>query len=153
MDMNDVFAVINTEKAAALCLSKGGWEGWLQCELWSHLSLEKGETVEREVAYPESRERCDLVIGSNSQLWVELKAYAIFREGDANRFLDAVAYDIDKLSALPEETEKLVLVVVPQAIAESFSDAISQRGWNGFEVVELTYAFVFYMNVYTPRSL
>ena len=25
---------VDSEMGGALCLSKGGWEGWLQCEMW-----------------------------------------------------------------------------------------------------------------------
>lgn len=41
MDLDDVVTVVNNERVAALCLSKGGWEGWLQAELWYYLSIEK----------------------------------------------------------------------------------------------------------------
>ena len=147
MKMSDVFAVINTEKAAALCLSKGGWEGWLQCELWGHLNIKKKLEAEREVAYPGSSKRCDLVIrSSDPELWVELKAYGVFREGDADRFLNAVAADVYKMQDRPEGSNGLVLVVVPNAIAESFFRAIEQRGWKGFACAKGNYAVVFHMS-------
>jgi len=144
MDINDVFEVINTEKAAALCLSRGGWEGWLQCELWGYLSIEKKIEVEREVPYPRSREKCDLVVRSTDRdLWVELKACGLFREGDINRFLDAVAVDVHKIGNRPMNTNGRVLVVVPKAMLGE----IHQHGWNGFEKAEGRYAFVFYRDI------
>lgn len=147
MEIKDVFAVINTEKAAALCLSKGGWEGWLQCELWGHLSLVRKLEVEREVTYPNSSNRCDLVVRSlDPELWVELKAYGAFREGDADSFLDGVAADVAKMEARPSNSRGLVLVVVPNSIAESFYNAIMQRRWNGFKHDKGTYATVFHMS-------
>ena len=100
------------------------------------------------MAYPRSRKRCDLVVRSaDPDLWVELKAYGVFREGDADRFLDAVAADVHKIENRPMGTRGLVLVVVPKAIAESFDRAIRQRGWNGFKTAEGRYAVVFHMNL------
>ena len=150
MQINDVFQVINSEKAAAFCLSKGGWEGWLQCELWGYLSLEKKQEVERELAYPRSKKRCDLVVrqSNGSDLWVELKAYGVFREGDGDRFLDAIAADVHKISnERPSGTNGLVLVVVPKAIAQSFATALAERRWNGFASQNGQYAVVYYMNL------
>ncbi|MEM7758647.1 MAG: hypothetical protein AAF298_11045 [Cyanobacteria bacterium P01_A01_bin.40] len=148
MDIKDVFAVINTEKAGAMCLSKGGWEGWLQCELWWHLSIEKKLEVEREVSYPGSSKRCDLVLrNSNPELWIELKAYGVFREGDADRFLNAIATDVLKIEDLPSTANGLVLVVLPNAIAESFHSAINRRGWHGFKSAQGKYATIFHMSL------
>ena len=47
--LDAIDAVLNSEKASAIALSKGGWEGWLQCELWYELSIEQTTEVEREV--------------------------------------------------------------------------------------------------------
>lgn len=102
MNIEDVLAVVNTEAAVSLCLSKGGWEGWLQCELWRYLTIEKNESPEREVAYPDSRNRCDLVASDDgTPLWVEIKAFGIFRTGDEDLFLDSIGLDIQKLSGKP----------------------------------------------------
>ncbi|WP_233874624.1 hypothetical protein [Paraburkholderia adhaesiva] len=133
MDINDVIAVVDSEAAASLCLSKGGWEGWLQCELWSYLTTTRNESPEREVAYPGRAERCDLVVMVNGvTTWVEIKAYGIFREGDTNRFLDSIGLDIMKLNQKPAGTQGLSLVVVQSAIRESFQAALQSRHWNGF---------------------
>ena len=147
--MNDVIAVVNSEHVATLSLSKGGWEGWLQCELWHYLSVEKKQSVEREVPYPtNSQQYCDLVIGGSApQLWVELKAFGIFREGDENRFLDGIAVDVDKLHLKPAGSKGLALVVVPKGIGESFKAAILSRRLSGFQEQEETYVSLYYMDI------
>ncbi|MGS0894636.1 hypothetical protein ACVBGC_19200 [Burkholderia stagnalis] len=148
MDINDVLAVVNTEAAAALCLSKGGWEGWMQCELWRYLSINRQEAVEREVAYPGGRERCDLVASAGGvPLWVEIKCYGIFREGDGDRFLDAIAKDLSKLDMKPPGARGLALVVVPKAIADSFDGALRARRWLGFQTTESLYARVYHLTI------
>ena len=151
MDLNDVKQVVNTEKATALSLSKGGWEGWLQCELWSYLSLTKKTTVEREVLYPNSDPQiyCDLVVGATApQLWVELKAFGFFRENDVNRFLDGVAQDVHKLThQKPAGSKGLVLVVVPKAIGTSFDTGITNRGLHGFQKEQESHVNLYYMNI------
>lgn len=146
MNLNDVLAVVNTEAAASFCLSKGGWEGWLQCELWRYLSINQRETVEREVAYPGSRARCDLVANDNGvPLWVEIKCYGAFREGDGDAFLDGIGADVGKLDGRPHGTHGLALVVVPKAIGDSFSQALQARRWLGFQRTDATYASVYHM--------
>ena len=146
MILEDIQHLVNTDEATALCLSKGGWEGWLQCQLWLYLTIEKDVLVEREVSYPDSNTRCDLVIEDDGdQLWIEIKAYGIFRESRINSFLDGVALDISKLEDRPAGTTGLVTVVVPNAIAESFYEGIKSRHWLGFEVEEGEYAVIFYM--------
>lgn len=145
MDMNDVFDVVNNEMAAHLCLSSGGWEGWLQCELWSHL-VSKGDAAEREVSYPDpyNNLRCDLVsMHKSAELWVEIKAFGIFRQGDEQRFLDAIARDVMKLDARPANTYGLALVVVPKAILGPFMEALKKRRWNGFGHQDSDYVAVF----------
>lgn len=146
MDINDVLSVVNNEAAGSLCLSKGGWEGWLQCELWRYLTISKNESAEREVAYPGSRDRCDLVVSFNgTPLWVEIKAFGIFREGDADRFLDSIGIDITKLANKPHGTNGLALVVVPKAIGDAFNQALKSRKWLGFERTDSKYAYVYHM--------
>ncbi len=146
MNLNDVIAVVNTEAAASLCLSKGGWEGWLQCELWRHLSINQRETVEREVAYPGTRARCDLLASDNGvPLWVEIKCYGAFREGDADAFLDGIAADVGKLDGRPHGTRGLSLVVVPKAIGDSFGQALQARRWLGFQRTDAMYASVYHL--------
>jgi hypothetical protein len=146
MDIRDVLEVVNSEAASSLCLSKGGWEGWLQCELWRYLTIIKSESVERELAYPGTRERCDLVVSFNGvPMWIEIKAFGIFREGDANRFLDSIGMDIMKLAKKPHGANGLALVVVPKAIGDAFNEALRSRKWLGFECTDSKYAFVYHM--------
>lgn len=149
MEIEDVIAVIDSERAVSLSLSKGGWEGWLQCELWGYLSLIKKKTVEREAPYPRSRERCDLVEGvAPDQLWIEVKAFGIFREGDADQFLDSIARDVYKLEARPNGSRGMVLVIVPKGIREAFTNAILQRRWTGFNIVDRAkYVDLYYLTL------
>ena len=76
------------EALNTLCLSKGGWEGWLQCQLYLDMRIPQQdwwwnpdgvsrEKMRREVAYPSGGERCDLVIGNlvQGEWWIEIKAY------------------------------------------------------------------------------
>lgn len=150
MDMKDVMAVVNTDAAASLALSKGGWEGWVQCELWRHLTL-KGETAERELPYPRPYHnmRCDLVTTApdHTPLWAEIKAFGIFREGDETRFLDGIAVDVQKLGDKPHGAIGLSLVMVPRAIEDTFRKALADRGWTNFKVEEGEYVSVFHMTV------
>lgn len=146
MDINDVLTVVNSEAASSLCLSKGGWEGWLQCELWRYLTINKSESAEREVPYPGSKNRCDLVaVSHGAPLWVEIKAFGIFREGDADRFLDSIGIDIMKLANKPHGANGLALVVVPKAIGDAFSEALRSRKWLGFERTDSAYASIYHM--------
>jgi len=144
MNIEDVVAVMNNEKAAALCLSKGGFEGWLQAELWCYLT-NKGYSVERELKYPNKDAYCDLVYtpagaGQLSQ-WIEVKAYGIFRSGTEARFLDGVANDVMKIMCdRPGSTNGAVFLIVPNAIGDALNTLIEQRKWFGFKrhVYELT---------------
>ena len=74
INVQDVMHVADSERAARYSLSKGGWEGWLQCELWGYLGIDKSPNleVEREVRYPNTNYYCDLVVGG--EIWVEIKA-------------------------------------------------------------------------------
>ncbi|MEL6141520.1 MAG: hypothetical protein AAFU67_07860, partial [Bacteroidota bacterium] len=143
--------IMGTEKANALSLSKGGWEGWLQCELWGTVTVDYQITTEREVSYPDENTRCDLVCTPgppNSQLWIEIKAYGIFRQGDENHFLDGIARDVYKLMHMrPPFTEGLSLVVIPNGIATQFEQAINQRGWLGFSRNRYEYVTLYHMNI------
>lgn len=145
MDLNDVLTIVNRPDAVNLCLSKGGWEGWLQCELWRYLTFVRDESVEREIAYPNTSNRCDLVVSPSRsvQMWVEIKAYGLFRQGDENNFLDSIAADLYKLDNYkPKNTSGLMLVVVPAAIAASFNVAISR--WAGVSISQGQYVSIFY---------
>lgn len=105
--------IVDGEEASTLSLSKGGWEGWLQCELWLWLT-DEGVTVEREVPYPEDAGRCDLVV--EERHWVELKAFGIFREKDERAFVESFLEDICKLESRPSGTSGLALLVVLHAL-------------------------------------
>lgn len=145
-----LLAVMNSEKANALSLSKGGWEGWLQCELWAALTIDHSITVEREVTYPNTKARCDLVMTPpkpGQPCWIELKAYGIFRQGDEDAFLDAIAADVQKLQKKPGGTQGLSLVVVPNGIATAFNVALQQRKWTGFTQVNAKYVTLYYMSL------
>lgn len=145
MDLNDLLAVVNTEHAAALSLSKGGWEGWLQAELWYYLNITKTptESTEREVKFPQTQTYCDLMTSTNQ--WVEIKAFGIFREGDENRFMDGIALDVMKMDKRPNGATGLVWVVVPRAIGDELVRAFKDRGWNGFERTNAEYVSIFQM--------
>lgn len=145
MNLQDLFAVVNTEHAAALSLSKGGWEGWLQAELWYYLNITKQppESTEREVQYPRTQTYCDLVTSNNQ--WVEIKAFGIFREGDYQRFMDSIANDVMKMDRRPRGATGLVLVIVPIAIGDELKREFERRGWNGFTRVNAEYVSVFHM--------
>ncbi len=146
MNLDDIMLVVDSETAGALCLSKGGWEGWLQCELWRHLTVTRNEVVEREIGYPGGRERCDLLASyEGTPLWVEIKAFGIFREGDADRFLDSIGLDVMKLDRKPAATRGISVVVVPKAIGDAFHNALRSRRWLGYERKDGTYAAVYHM--------
>jgi hypothetical protein len=149
MEIGNVQRVVDNEVAGALCLSKGGWEGWLQCELWRHLAIVQGVAAEREVPYPAGRERCDLVIqspGSPAE-WVEIKAFGVFREGDVDRFLDSIALDLMKLSGKPFGSIGCSLVVVPAAIGQAFAEALNSRRWVGYAQAHFRYASLYHMEI------
>ena len=149
MDIDDVITVVNNDVAASFCLSKGGWEGWLQCELWRHLTITKNEVAEREFPYPiGGAARCDLVTSRNgTALWVEIKAFGIFREGDETLFLDSIGVDVQKLSRKPAGALGLSIVVVPAAIGEAFHVALATRRWVNFERRDCDYASVYSLQV------
>lgn len=152
MDINDIIQVMDgqSEKATALCLSKGGFEGWLQAELWYYLNIIKNQSAEREVKYPQSNTYCDLVCSGGMTApnqWVELKAYGIFRDGDTDRFLDGVAMDVMKIDGKPQDASGSVYLVVPKAIADKIEGLIQRRGWHMFQRAETVYAFIYYANL------
>ncbi len=134
MDISHVMKIVDTEAAATIALGKGGWEGWLQCELWKRLLLAGVPDVERELAYPaaQGRERCDLVDGSTQPAqWIEIKAWGHFRAGEGDKFLDAIAHDREKLGRRPPGTTGLMVVAIPNATSDDFEKAIAKRRWDG----------------------
>ncbi|MEO2051924.1 MAG: hypothetical protein ABGX00_09145 [Allomuricauda sp.] len=152
MTLEDLFnlikLIVNGQKAYELSLSKGGWEGWLQCELW-YLLNQNDISSERELPYPppHGKKRCDLVISDQVNKWVEIKAYGVFRDKSVEDFITAIAADVDKLiHDRPQNTNGISLVVVPKAISHKFLEAITRR-WNNFKFVEYQYVYVFYILV------
>ncbi len=137
-------SVVNTEIAGELSLSKGGWEGWLQCEYWNRLNI-SGLATEREAYYPRSRERCDLVTISND--WIELKAFGIFREGDESSFLKSIAADVYKLDHnKPSGAKGVIFVVIPKAIGDDLLKVLQNR-YLGFNKVDCDYCTICYLEV------
>ncbi|MGP9823794.1 hypothetical protein ACT048_04865 [Ectopseudomonas khazarica] len=143
MDINDILAVMNNQKAYDLSTSKGGYEGWLQAELWHHLSQIPNADVEREFPYPESDFRCDLV---DRGQWVELKAFGKFRAGDENAFLDGIARDVWKLFELPADVPAWVYVVVPIDVGDRLLEKLKERRWLGFNIHHAEFISVLYMD-------
>jgi len=94
------------------------------------------QSVEREVPYPDGGgARCDLVVSARPDreepaLWIELKAFGAFREGDEHAFLDLVALDLQKLDQTPSKARAVLLFVVPKAIGVELREALQDRGWN-----------------------
>lgn len=143
---NLIRLIVDGPKAYELSLSKGGWEGWLQCELWYALNLED-ITSEREYPYPapHQKKRCDVVIFEQVDKWIEIKAFGVFREKSVEDFITAIAADVDKLlHDKPLTASGLSLVVVPKAISPKFLEAITRR-WNNFKFVEFRYVYLFYI--------
>ncbi|MEQ9862643.1 hypothetical protein OI450_07060 [Pectobacterium cacticida] len=152
MDVNDIIYVLEAqdEKAAALSLSKGGFEGWVQAELWYYMNIVKGEPVAREVRYPDSLTYCDLVCDAtmtSPAQWVEVKAYGIFRDGDEMRFLDGVSTDVMKIYGKPSDATGSVYLIVPKAISGKIEALIKRRGWNIFQRAESVYVYIYHADI------
>jgi hypothetical protein len=146
MNLQDIVAIVNSEKAAALCLSKGGWEGWLQAELWYRCMMAR-EGVEREKPFPNNQGiRCDLVgTDAGLEVWLELKAFGVFREGDVQRFLDGIGLDVQKLAYKPGGTKGVSIFVVPIAIQDTINRALASRKWQGYACERCNYALIYHM--------
>jgi len=106
-----------TDKLQAIVLSKGGWEGWLQCELWNVLNdgfvvddyQYEGKSYMREERYLDGTTFCDLV-DDDRNFWIELKAYGIFR--DLNDFINKFKDDIQKIGRI--YVPAIAVVVIPK---------------------------------------
>ncbi|CAJ2864720.1 hypothetical protein [Burkholderia pseudomallei] len=127
--------IVDSPAGGALCLSKGGWEGWLQCELWREINIEHRTPAEREVAYPapNAESRCDLVVEAaqnDRQIWIEIKVYSIYRAGEAAQFVDSVTADLRKLDRAPPGVKTLLLVVVPRSIGGEVHRVLDVGGLN-----------------------
>lgn len=142
--ITSIIYLVNTEqKAAALALSKGGWEGWLQCELWLHLVM-NSITVERELAYPGMRLRCDLVVGdSQPRIWTEIKAFGIFREDE--QFIEVIRQDALKLNSVPVGDTALLVVVVPKTAVGHVVQQL-KTVWLGFRHEDAETVGIFYLS-------
>lgn len=61
---------------------RGGWEVWLQVEIAAHIASQPGfQQIEREVAYPNSHDRCDfkislITLGHNDDTYIVIENYA-----------------------------------------------------------------------------
>lgn len=128
LEIKDVIAVIGNDENVSMCLSKGGWEGWLQCELWKYLGNVKKITAEREMPYPypNSRKKCDLCVGFDQNQWVEIKAFGQFREGDERKFIRNVEKDIDKMKLRPTGSKGLILTIVPASFSDNFRSLLAR---------------------------
>jgi len=145
--VNTLSKIVNKEFAVTLSLSKGGWEGWLQCELWYIMSIYDKKEVEREVAYPspQNKKRCDLVIKSDKDIWIELKAFGIFRKSSVPDFVKKVEKDVKKIKDYrPANTQGFAFVVVPNTIATDFEEGLKESDLDGFTSSPREYSTLFY---------
>ncbi|MEO1641917.1 MAG: hypothetical protein AAFR74_01170 [Pseudomonadota bacterium] len=133
-----------SQKAQTLALSKGGWEGWLQCEMWAAVS-QAGVSIERELQYPDSNTFCDLVCQiDNNPTWIELKAFGIFQKSNSNKFLDSFAIDVGKLDRAPDGVSKLAILVVPKSIGDVLIHLVSER-WPAVTVSQTSTMYLCYI--------
>ncbi|MDU4841260.1 MAG: hypothetical protein E6X49_08935 [Leclercia adecarboxylata] len=152
MNVMDIIALMNAnkEKNYALCLCKGGFEGWLQVELWYYLNILMGVSASREVAYPIGGGYCDLVCdarGGYPAQWIEIKAFGAFRDGDERRVLESVGEDIVKIQRRPQGTAGAVYFLVPKAVAENVEAVIKEKQINYFQKKETAHSTIFYVEV------
>ncbi|WP_312186931.1 hypothetical protein [Leclercia sp.] len=132
MNVKDIIILMNAnkEKNYALCLCKGGFEGWLQVELWYYLNIIMRVSAAREVAYPTGDGYCDLVCDASEgkpAQWIEIKAFGAFRDGDERRVLESVGEDIVKIQRRPPGTAGAVYFLVPKAVAEKVEAVIIEK--------------------------
>ncbi|MBN8990961.1 MAG: hypothetical protein J0H42_22170 [Rhizobiales bacterium] len=101
---------------------KGGWEGWLQVTYarWALDSVLKGGNFEREVAFPETTNYCDLKFtpARGANVWLELKTQRYF--GYKNTVYEFEG-DLLKIQGLSTEFRKNN-VVVAAAVFGALSD-------------------------------
>lgn len=133
-------------KAAELSLSKGGWEGWLQCELWHYLNFDLSVSTEREAPYPgQHLKKCDIVSTEGDRpTWVEMKAHGVFVENRIPDILNGIGKDLIKLGLRPHGTIGQAFVVIPNALKDQVKDAIRKR-WPGiFSESDLEFCMIFH---------
>ena len=129
-----LLTILSSRRAQALSLSKGGWEGWLQCELWNAVG-DAGTTIERERKYPGYNQFCDLVcVLDLSEHWIEIKAFGQFQEAKARVFLDTFANDVLKLEGAPKDAQKIAALIVSNNIGGSLIEMVKSR-WGGVQIL------------------
>lgn len=147
--MGALLEVLKTDRAKELFLSKGGWEGWLQCELWSKLNMDFCISTQREIKYDLLNYFCDLVV--DDLWWVEIKAFGLFRGNDVNNFVGGVIRDVDKINHRPIGTYGVVFCIVAAASNEIFKDSLGDR-WPG-HVVKYCGETVIYMEEFDIKKI
>jgi hypothetical protein len=143
--LNVVAEIMNQPVAQAICLSTGGWEGWLQCQLWYALTQRIHPVqADREVQYPNAQQRCDLVvalnpnkpgqpaydIGQNVEVWIEIKALGGNQVNNLDNFINGIRNDVLKLNN--RNVPGLSIVVVPKLFRDELEGAFNHNNWQGF---------------------
>lgn len=130
---NEIFSDIPDE--ALPFFSSGGWEGWLQVELAMRLTWE-GYDVVRESQIYDNGKKADIVFNDNCsdtnhpRIVVEIKCQSIYK--DINSFSGLISKDIDKLSGLPNDYVRLMLVA---AVDQEFAQHLTAGGFEPCSVV------------------
>lgn len=110
--------------------SSGGWEGWLQVELAMHLTLQ-GYDVVRELKVYGTGQKADMVLNDNCsdsihpRIVVEIKCQSV-NTTDIDSVSGLISKDIDKLSGLPNDYVKLMLVA---AVDLNFAEYLAGSGF------------------------
>ena len=110
-------------KAHILCQSRGGWEGWLQAEMFAYFLKHSNMLAYREVGtYTKHRQACDLLMQRRTRTgWqdegiVELKAIGLsrnWREFYAAALRDLKKLETDKISPKYSHLKRASIVVLP----------------------------------------
>lgn len=119
-----------SEKLSTICQLKGGWEGWLQAELFVKIfnMSDKRVISFREVrVFEKSQQACDFLVEGDSDSQgciVELKALGFAR--DIKAFLGDVRKDLAKLHKDNivddfRHLERISIVIIPGFNIEGFS--------------------------------
>lgn len=118
---------LNNKQPTEISNSKGGWEGWLQAELWYDITFSENLVVGREVALPGGGGRCDLVIEA---LWVELKCFSAFTYPNIEGFITACKEDAVKLRDYAGGDGVAVSILPKYTGAQDFvGQALAEDGW------------------------
>lgn len=139
-------ATMSEDKASIMALSKGGWEGWLQCEYWNALNLQ-GVSTEREQQYPNQTTRCDMLCkpGGNPLLYIELKALSEFQGYNVSNFYNNAAQDLIKLHQMkPSSIPGLALIVIPRGLSNAQTAIDYITSLQQYLVSNITNAVIFY---------